>query len=79
MAEGRMPQIVSERDRLGQVLIQAQRPRHGARDLLHLERMRQPRAVMCAGRRQEDLCFILQPPERLAVQDPVAVLLVAGP
>ena len=35
MAKGRMPDIVRQRQRLGQVLIQPQRARHGPRNLRH--------------------------------------------
>ena len=42
VAEGRMAQVVSEPDRLGQVLVQPQRPRHRACDAASLERVREP-------------------------------------
>src|SRR5688500_6213537 len=41
VAERRVPEVVRERDRLGQVLIQVQRPRDRARDLHDLDRMGQ--------------------------------------
>ena len=50
VAERRVTEVVSERDRFGQVLVQAQRPRDRARDLRDLERVRQPRAVVVALR-----------------------------
>ena len=53
-------------------------PQHlgdAARDLRDLERVRQPRAVVIAGRREEDLGLVLQPPERLAVDDAIAIAL----
>ena len=34
---------------------------------------------MVAGRREEHLCLVLQPPERLAVNDAVAVALESRP
>ena len=46
-----------------------------ARDLRHLERVRQPRAVVIAGRREEHLRLVLQPAERLAVDDAIAIAL----
>ena len=79
MPERRVPEVVAEPDRLDQVLVQPQRARDGPRDLRDLERMRQPGAVMIAGRSDEHLRLVLQAPERLAVDDPVAVALKRGP
>src|SRR5215212_8966899 len=75
VAEGRVPEVVPEPDRLGQVLVEAERTRHAARDAARLERVRQPRAVVVALGRDEDLRLVLEAPERLAVHDPVAVAL----
>ena len=41
--------------------------------------MRQPRAVVIARGREEDLRLVLQPAERLAVNHAVAVALKSGP
>ena len=73
--ERRVPEVVAEADRLDQILVQAQRPRDRARDRRHLERVRQPRAVVVAQRRHEHLRLVRQPAKRLAVHDPVAVAL----
>jgi len=73
--ERRVAQIVAQRHRLGQVLVQAQGPGHAAGDARHLQRMREPGAEVVATRRDEHLRLVLQPPERLAVHDPVAVAL----
>ena len=73
--ERRVAEVVAEADRLGEVLVQAQRPCDGARDAGHLERVRQARAVVVAPRRDEDLRLVRQPAEGLAVDDPVAVAL----
>ena len=78
VAEGSVAEVVAERDRLGQVLVQAQRPGDAAGDARHLERVRQPGAVVVALGGDEDLGLVLQPPERLAVDDAVAVALVGG-
>ena len=59
--------------------LSAQRARDGARDLRDLERVRQPRAVVVAGRQHEHLRLVLEPAERLAVHDPVAVALKRRP
>ena len=66
-------QIVAERDGLGQVLVEPQRPGDGAGDLGDFQRVGQAGAVEVALRREEDLRFLLEPPERLAVEHPVAV------
>src|SRR5438067_1040495 len=79
MAERRMSEVVAERNRFGQLFVQAQHLRDRPRDLRHLERVRQPRAVMIAGRREEHLRLVLQTPERLAVDDPIAVPLKRRP
>src|SRR5918998_6912083 len=76
--EGRVPQVVPETDRLGEVLVQPERARDPARDAARLERMREPGAVVIALGRDEDLRLVLQPPERLRVHDPVAVTLERG-
>ena len=78
VAEWRVAEVVPQPDRLGQVLVQAQRPRHVAGDPARLERVGQPGAVVVALRRDEDLRLVLESPERLGVDDPVAVALERG-
>src|SRR4029077_18445569 len=56
-----------------QLLVQVQNLRDGARDLRHLQRVRQPGAIVVPGRRKEHLRLVLEPPEGLAVDDAVAV------
>ena len=73
MAERRMAEIVGERQRLGQVLVEAERAGERARDLGHLERMGEPRAVMVALVEHEDLGLVLEAAERGRVNDAVAV------
>ena len=72
---GGWPSVVAEADRLGQILVQPQRPRDDARDAGRLERVRHARAVVVARRVDEDLRLALQAAERLRVQDAVAVAL----
>ena len=79
VAERRVARVVSEPDRLGQVLVQPQRPGDDARDRRRLERVRDPRPVVVAGGVDEDLRLALQPAERLRVDDPVAVALERRP
>ena len=75
VAEGRMAEIVPQPDGLGQVLVEPQRARDGARDLGHLERVGQARAEVVALGRHEDLRLVLEAAEGLGVHDPVAVAL----
>ena len=79
VAERRMPEVVPERDGLGQLLVQPQHLGDAARDLRDLERVREPRAVVIARRREEHLRLVLEPPERLRVDDAVAVALKHRP
>ena len=75
VAEGRMAEIVPKPDGLGEVLVEPQGARDGARDLRHLERMGQARAEMVALGRHEDLRLVLEAAKGLGVHDPVAVAL----
>ena len=75
MAERRVAEVVSERDGLGKVLVQAQGASDGARDPRRLERVCEPRAVVISLWIDEDLRLVLQAPEGLAVDDAVAVAL----
>ena len=79
VAERRVAEVVAERDRFGQLLVQPQHLGDRARDLRHLERVREPRAVVIAGRREEHLRLVLQPAERLAVDDAIAIALERRP
>ena len=75
VAERRMAEIVAEPDRLDEILVERQRARDGRETLRDLERVRQPRAVVVAGRRHEHLRLVLQAAKRLGVDDPVAIAL----
>ncbi len=75
VAERRMPHVVAEADRLGEILVQPQRPRHDARDARRLEGVGDAGAVVVSRRVDEDLRLPFQAPERLRVDDPVAVAL----
>src|SRR5205807_5681653 len=79
VAERRVPQIVAERNRFGQLFVQPQHLRDRPRDLRDLERVGQARAVVIAGRGEEHLRFVLQAAEGLAVNDAVAIALKCGP
>ena len=73
VAKRGVSQIMRKADGLGQILVQAQAPGDGAGDLRDLQRMGQPGAVQVAFRRKEHLRFLLETPEGLAVQHPVAI------
>ena len=79
VAERRVPGVVTEPDRLDQILVQPQRPSDDARDRGRLERVSHARPVMVALRVDEDLGLPLEPPERLRVDEAVAVALERRP
>ena len=66
---------MAERDGLGKILVEAERPRDGARYLRNLQSMREARAEMVALRRKEDLRFMRKSPKRFRMEDLVAVAL----
>ena len=74
-----MPEVVPKRYGLGQVLVERERPGHRASDPRRLERVREPGAVVVALGRDEDLRLVLETPERLGVDDAVAVALERRP
>ena len=73
MAERRMAEIVRERQRLGEVLVEPERARERAGDLGDLQGMGQPGAVMVALVEDEHLRLVRQPAERRRMDDAVAV------
>ena len=75
VAEGAVAEVVGERHRLGQILVEAERARRGTGDLRDLERVGEPGAEMIALVADEHLGLVLEAPERGAVDDPVAVAL----
>src|SRR5262249_6517395 len=79
MPERRVPKVVAERDRFRQLLVQQKHLRDRPRHLRHLQRVREPRAVVIAGGREEYLRLVLETPERLAVNDAVAIALECRP
>src|SRR6185295_16456804 len=79
-AERRLTEIVAERDRLDEVLVQEESAADRARDLGHLERVRQAvPAVVLVGREEPGLRLLAQAAERAAVDDTVAVALEIRP
>ena len=75
MAKRRVAEIVTEPDRLGQVLVEAERAGDGASDPAGLQRVGQPGPVVVALGGDEDLGLVLEPPEGLAVDNAIAIAL----
>ena len=73
MAERRMAEVMGQRQRLGEVLVEAERAGERPGDLGHFQRMGQPGAVVVALVEHEDLGLVLQPAERGRMDDPVAI------
>jgi len=78
MSETGMTQVVSQRDRLRQILVEAEGPRIV---LANLETSRvcvQSRPVMITHGNEKDLGFMLQSPKRLRMDDSISVVLESG-
>src|SRR5450631_3180503 len=75
MTERRVAEVVPHDDRLGERFIEAERAGHRAGDLRHLERMRDARAVVIPLGGEKDLRLAGQAPERLRVNDAIAIVL----
>ena len=73
MAERRMAEIVRQRQRLGQVLVEAERAGERAGDLGDFQRMGQPGAVVVALVKDEHLRLVRQPAEGRRMDDAVAI------
>ena len=78
VAKRRVAQVVGQRNRLHQIFIERERARNGARQLRHLQRMRQPGTEQVAFVVQKHLGFVDQTPKRGAMNNAVAVALVLG-
>ena len=79
MPKGRVPEIMGERDRFRQVLVQSQRARDGATDRRDLDGMRQAGAQMIASPVKENLGLIFHAAEGAGMNDPGAIALKLGP
>ena len=79
VAEGRVAEVVAEPDRLGQVLVEAERAGDGAGDPAGLERVGEAGPVVVALGGDEDLGLVLEPAKGLGVDDAVAVALKRRP
>src|SRR5215472_5516909 len=68
-----MTEIVRQRQRLGEVLIEPQPPCERAGDLCDLERVSEPGAIMVALVEDENLGLVLETAEGGGMDDPVAI------
>src|SRR2546423_1216554 len=78
MAEGRVAEIVRERNRLREVLVQPQRARDRPGDLGDFEGVREASAEVVFLGIDEDLRLVLEAAKRLGVEDTVAIALETG-
>ncbi len=69
---------MGERQGLGEVLVEAERAGDGTGDLRDFEAVGEARAVMVALVIDENLCLVLQAPERGRMDDAIAVALENG-
>ena len=75
MAERRVAEIVAERDRFGEIVVEPKRPGERARDLRHLDGMGEAGAEMVALVIDEDLGLVGEAAEGGGMDDAVAVAL----
>jgi hypothetical protein len=73
VAERRVSEIVGERKRLGEVLIEAETARQRARNLRDLQRVRQARAIVVALMLHKHLRLVLESADRSGVNQTIAV------
>ena len=78
MAERRVAEVVAERHRFGEVVVEAERARERPGDFRHLDRMGEPGAEMVALVVDEDLGLVGEAAEGGRVDDAVAVPLEVG-
>ena len=79
MAEGRVPEVVRQRQRLGEVLVHPENTADRAGNLRHLQAVGEARAVVIPLVIDEDLRLVLEPAEGRAVDNAVAVALEGRP
>ena len=72
---GRVSKVMGQRQAFGQVFVEAQLAGDGARNLRHLQTVRQPRAIMVAFVVNKNLRLVSQTAEGCGMQDAVAIAL----
>ncbi len=78
VSKGCMAEVMPQGDGLGEVFVEPEGARDGAGDLGYLEDVREARPVVVALWGKKYLSLVFQAPERLTVDYPVSVTLVAG-
>src|SRR5262249_27632776 len=73
MAERRMAEIVRQRQRLGEVLVEAERPSQGTGDLSDFQSVGKARAEMVAFMKDEDLRLVREPAKGRRMDNAVTV------
>jgi hypothetical protein len=73
-----MANVVAEANRLGEVLVETEGPGHCSTHLVHVDGVGHPRHVVVTIWVEEHLGLVLEPTERLAVDDPVPITLEGG-
>ena len=73
MAERRVPEVVGERQGLGEILVKAERASKRAGDLGDFKGVSEPGAVMITLVKHEDLGLVLEPTEGRRVDDAIAI------
>ena len=73
MAERCVTEVVAHADRFDEIFVQAKSPADRTPNLSDLQCVREPGAIVVAGGSDEDLCFVLEAPKTLRVDDPIAV------
>ena len=75
MAEGRMSDVMNQRQRLDQIAVQPELGRNGTRNLRHFDGVRQAIAKMIGLATGENLGLGFQAPEGTGMNDAVAIAL----
>ena len=78
VSERSVADIVAQRRRLHEVLVEPERPRERTGDLRHLQGVRQPRNEVIADGRDKHLGLVLEAAKRVGVDDAIAVALELG-
>ena len=78
VAKGGVPQVVTQGNGLGEVLVEPQAPGDGAGDPNHLQGVGHSGAVVVPLRLEEHLGLMHQTPKGLGVENPVNIPLIAG-
>src|SRR5260221_1842166 len=73
MAERGMAEVVGQRQRFRQVLVETELPGQSAGDLRHFQRMGQPGSVMIALVEHKNLGFVLETAKSGGMDHPVAI------